>query len=422
MNSDISHAKYLRDIKSVRERASIVFGKAQSNKLNHFDVDLTKLDSVVDYVVDVINKDFANNYDSIPPHGRWQHFTLDGVNRLESLVNQLKLDKLERAKVVVDLITVSVLLDAGAGSEWRYVVREAKTETVVSRSEGLAIASLDMFLNGEFSSNKDNPYRVDANGLRSLTIAQLTSGFQVTGLNPLAGIEGRLGLLVKLGKALSANELVFGKDGRPGNMIDYLAEHETTNIRVVQLETLWNEVLMDGFSSIWTGRLELGGIPLGDAWFCSTLLSDPSQPHTWESIAPFHKLTQWLCYSLVNPLKQMLNLEFEGEEYLTGLPEYRNGGLLVDLGLLKLKDKHKLVAGIAPQFKIDDDVIIEWRAVTIGFLDLILTNVNAKLGVKLSLPQLLEAGTWKAGRKIAKELRPKNGEPPIGIISDGTVF
>jgi hypothetical protein len=205
-------------------------------------------------------------------------------------------------------------------------------------------------------------------------------------------------------------------------MIDYLAEHETTNIRVVQLETLWNEVLMDGFSSIWTGRLELGGIPLGDAWFCSTLLSDPSQPHTWESIAPFHKLTQWLCYSLVNPLKQMLNLEFEGEEYLTGLPEYRNGGLLVDLGLLKLKDKHKLVAGIAPQFKADDDVIVEWRAVTIGFLDLILTNVNAKLGVKLSLPQLLEAGTWKAGRKIAKELRPKNGEPPIGIISDGTVF
>ena len=47
----------------------------------------------------------------------------------------------------------------------------------------------------------------------------------------------------------------------------------------------------------------------------------------------------------------------------------------------------------------DDDVIVEWRAVTVGFLDLLLEEVNSVLGLqgdnKLSLPQMLEAGSWK---------------------------
>ena len=150
---------------------------------------------------------------------------------------------------------------------------------------------------------------------------------------------------------------------------------------------------------------------------------------------------------------------------MTGLPEYRNGGLLVDTGLLTLKEKdrqrglanavttylgEKLPANeIVPVFEPSDDVIVEWRALTVGYLDELLSEVNRALGLEgssgLSLAQMLEAGTWKVrlpffkslsgsmpwpssaeayqgGREIAAELRPITKGPPIAILSDGTIF
>jgi hypothetical protein len=48
------------------------------------------------------------------------------------------------------LFLVSVLLDAGAGNAWAYTENGGEK---FGRSEGLAIASLDMFLAGFFSSD-----------------------------------------------------------------------------------------------------------------------------------------------------------------------------------------------------------------------------------------------------------------------------
>lgn len=136
----------------------------------------------------------------------------------------------------------------------------------------------------------------------------------------------------------------------------------------------------------------------------------------WETIVPFHKLTQWLTYSLMQPMQSLLNIHFAGAELLTGLPEYRNGGLFVDLGVLSLK-KHDVDRGlenysdycrrkntkpveVAPMFEPSDDVIVEWRAVTVGLLDILCEKINIALqtelaGNELTLPQLLEAGSWK---------------------------
>jgi hypothetical protein len=141
--------------------------------------------------------------------------------------------------------------------------------------------------------------------------------------------------------------------------------------------------------------------------------SPPAEP--WETVVPFHKLTQWLCYSLMTPMKKLLNIHFAGEELLTGLPEYRNGGLLIDTGLLTLKEadtkrgleafrRNALLEGqpnmeVVPLFNAGDDVIVEWRALTVGFLDELLGEVNRMLGLTridaLTLAQMLEAGTWK---------------------------
>jgi hypothetical protein len=171
---------------------------------------------------------------------------------------------------------------------------------------------------------------------------------------------------------------------------------------------------MTSLAPIWpASRTQINGQSIGDAWPLSIMPSHPSHP--WESIVPFHKLTQWLCYSLQVPMQRLLNVHFAGVELMTGLPEYRNGGLLVDTGLLTLKkedvargleafnrnafDKGEAGMEVVPLFNPDDDVIVEWRAATVGFLDELLAEVNKGLGLKgkdkLSLAQMLEAGTWK---------------------------
>ena len=74
--------------------------------------------------------------------------------------------------------------------------------------------------------------------------------------------------------------------------------------------------------------------------------------------------------------------------------------------------------------QVGDEVIVEWRALTVALLDRVAEGVQKKLGVtaaELPLACVLEGGTWAAGRAVAAELRP-GGAPPIQIHSDGTVF
>jgi len=191
---------------------------------------------------------------------------------------------------------------------------------------------------------------------------------------------------------------------------------------IVPLPVLWN-VLMNGLGPIWPpSRTTINGISLGDAWPC-TAMPQKEGPAAWESILPFHKLTQWLCYSVMHPMQTLLKMHFVGTELQTGLPEYRNGGLFVDLGVLTLKDEDNerglqhyndycrrtgvKAVEVAPMFEPSDDVIVEWRGVTVGFLDRLCAEVNKALrtelqGNELSLPQLLEAGSWKVSCPLSR--------------------
>jgi hypothetical protein len=53
-NPNTDPAKYLRSISSVRERSNLILRRAQDNQLNHFDVDLSKLDQTVKWVTGII--------------------------------------------------------------------------------------------------------------------------------------------------------------------------------------------------------------------------------------------------------------------------------------------------------------------------------------------------------------------------------
>ncbi len=163
-------------------------------------------------------RDFAPDYASIPPHGRWQHFNVGGRDRITELLSTwpAEVDNSERCRRLLDLFLVSVLLDAGSGTGWSY--KSKGNGRIYRRSEGLAIASLEMFKDGTFSSNRTQPHQVDGEGLRNLTVEIMAKGLQVSERNPLAGLEGRTGLLLRLADALN-NQDLFGADARPGNML-----------------------------------------------------------------------------------------------------------------------------------------------------------------------------------------------------------
>lgn len=416
---------YLRSPQAIRERCGLLFDRACADQLPHFRCDLTRLNAVADTVIQVMRETYPDA--EVPFHSRWRHFEVGGSSRLEAFDTQLQsVDRLERARIKLDLAVVSVLLDAGAGRDWRYT--EPQTGLELSRSEGLAIASFYLFCNGAFSSDAEQPWQVDAAGLRQLTLAQLADGFQVRADNPLVGLEGRLHLLHALGEALERSPRLFGtRPARPGHLVDNLLSH--TELGHAELgdaksssgsapsvsATSVLAAVLEGFSSIWPGRIVLWGVNLGDVW------PHPSLPEEspGDNLVPFHKLSQWLTYSLLEPLQEA-GFEITGLNQLTGLPEYRNGGLFLDLGVLQPKHPDLAQASYSPS----SSVIVEWRALTVVLLDQVADRIRQHLGLdasQLPLVCVLQGGTWSAGRKVARDRRP-GGVPPIQIDSDGTVF
>jgi hypothetical protein len=313
--------------------------------------------------------------------------------------------------MAADLATVSVLLDAGAGDRWRY--RDRASGLSFARSEGLAIASFDMFRAGAFSADPARPWRVDSVALANIDAATLARHFQVDAENPLVGLDARSALLRRLGKALAERADLFAREGaRPGNLVDY-CRNVAREGRIPAARLL--AALLDGLSSIWPSALMVAGRPIGDAGRHPAVRTDDDT----DQIVPFHKLSQWLAYSLIEPL-EAAGLAVERLHELTALAEYRNGGLLIDLGVIRPR------AAIDPLLRHDvgSQLVVEWRALTVALMDPLVGLVRERLGLNPSftMPQLLQGGTWSAGRKIAHALRPPDGPSPITVAADGTVF
>lgn len=394
---------------AVRQRCGLIFKAAQGDRLDHFALAPGRLEDTARYVVETMRANYPDL--NIPFHSRWRHLCVESEDRWLTLAADLDTDALERARIRFDLAVTSVLLDAGAGDHWRY--RDERSGTVLTRSEGLAIASFDMFGKGRFSANPDQPLRADAEALSGLSVDDISQAFQVKPDNPLAGLEGRTALLQRLGRTLAETPRYFGSDRpRIGNLVDYLVanaagrEIAARDILIAVLESL---------GSIWPGRITVDGINLGDTWRHPMVTADDAT----DGLVPFHKLSQWLTYSLLEPLEEA-GFTVNGLDALTGLAEYRNGGLLIDLGLIA--PKHDGV--VAQPHEPGSQVVVEWRALTIALIDQVADEVRRILSVdqrQLPLASILEGGTWSAGRRAARERRA-DGRPPIAIISDGSVF
>ncbi|KAH0828285.1 Protein urg3 [Fonsecaea pedrosoi] len=382
-----------------------------------------------------VQRDFGpDRYHEIPPHGRWQHFNVGNIDRISRMLLRTKetADPKEQTRVLIDLFMVSVLLDAGAGDSWSFQEPNTGNQNVYNRSEGIAVASLYMFESGAFSSSPACPCTVDGRALLDLDEERFLSWFQISNSNPMVGVHARIQLLRDVGKSLLSLPDIFGSQGRPGNLVDYMTA-SVTGTDALDYTVLWSALQRLLLPAWPKDRTHLGSQPLGDAWPLQVLArqsqSDANDTPA-KAIQPFHKLTQWLAYSLTTPFVKILHARWENMELGTGLPEYRNGGLFVDMGVLSLKEDtlsvgQRASGQILPIYDATSDVIVEWRAMTVALLDRlheIISKEFAAQGIAISMAQMLEAGSWKTGRELAATKRPKSRSSPILIAGDGTLF
>lgn len=401
-------AATLRSTAEIRARSHHLLTRARADGSAWFTVHDEAMGAAVAEVADLTVARFPDL--AIPFHSRWRHFEAGGVDRKTELDGLLDgLDGAGRARAMIDLTVVSVLLDAGAGPDWSY--REAQTGLELTRSEGLGVASWHAFTAGTFSSDAGHPLQADAAGLTGLDGGALAAAFQLDPDNPLVGFEGRVDLLRRLGAALADQPAVFGDPGRPGGLFDLLvADPAAPTVAAHDILS----ALLSALSRIWPADNVIDGEPLGDCWR-HTAVPGAGATAGW---VPFHKLSQWLTYSLLEPFG-WAGAQVSGLDALTGLPEYRNGGLFLDTGVLRLRDPGWADRGWTPA----DELVVEWRALTVALLDELAVLVRDRLGVtdeQLPLACVLEGGSWAAGRALAQRLR--GGLPPLTVISDGTVF
>jgi len=403
----------LRTTVAVRDRAKQLLSRARQGESSWFIVDEGFFDSAAAEVVAATRRRYPKLH--IPLHSRWRHFEAGGINRKAELDRLLApMPRAFRGQAMIDLAFVSVLLDAGAGPEWKYV--EPATGQTFTRSEGLAVASFHAFIAGLFSSDKDHPLQADSEGLRGLVTDHLASALQVSEADPLVGLQERAILLRTLGEAMSEQPEAFGEDGRPSGLFHHIVVPLGPDVPPtadVTAHDILSEILMT-LSGIWPSANSIETVPLGDCWRHSAVrgvgLSDG-----W---MPFHKLSQWLTYSLLEPF-EWSGVTVHKLDELTALPEYRNGGLLIDSGLLRLRDE----SAAQQIWRPGDEIVVEWRAMTVALMDELARAVRQQLRLseaQLPLARVLQGGTWAAGRELAQRLR--GGLPPLQVASDGTVF
>lgn len=390
----------LLDPKTIRTRSNNILDSVENGDSSCFRIAHDRLQAACDEVIAITRSNYPDL--EVPYHSRWRHFEVNGIDLSESLLAHTHTEM--RLAAEIELVVISVLLDAGAGKEWTY--QHAATKQSFSRSEGLAIASLNMFATGLFSSSDDDPCRVDGKALVSITESELAAGFQVRTDNALIGLESRTTLLNTLG-----HEII--KRGGDNSRLADLFSPLTQASKELSADTLLRTVL-DATGAIWPHRKSIGQVVVADAW----QHRNAGGVGTGAGYVPFHKLSQWLSYSLIEPL-QRRQLKVIQLDILTGLPEYRNGGLLIDTGVLI--PQHSDFN--SRRYAVDSEFIVEWRALTVALLDRLADTVRQALSKsedELPLAAILQGGTWAAGRALAQQKR--GGLPPIDVISDGTVF
>ncbi|MBT4964349.1 MAG: DUF1688 family protein [Francisellaceae bacterium] len=387
----------LYDISSIRPRARVLYDYALQDKLSFFQVNENNIEKASNLVLEVTQKNYPNL--KIPYHSRWRHFEVvkNGLYKdVLSIIEQY--DKKEAVKRKVELVILSALLDAGAGNSWQYNYKG----TVYTRSEGLAVATLNAYLQGKLSAVND-PCGIGGKALVELTESSFCAAFQANENNPLIGVSNRVALMHAIG-----GELLETNHDSLFIAIFSDVDLESDSISIKQL---FHDLLMF-LVPLLPEATKINNIAVGDVGQ-HDLLKDDDNPL---GLIPFHKLIQWICYSLIEPFTDA-GITVTDTDFLTGLPEYRNGGLFSDLNVISVKDESLL----KQKWSLSSSFVVEWRALTVVLLDTIRNEISKELDLEISMGMLLQGGSWEAGRGLAKKLRA-NAQGPYLMESHGTIF
>ncbi len=405
MGSTADPVAWLRSAAAVRQRCHHLLDVAEAGGLAGLRIDGDRWDHVREAVAQEVLRTHPEG--DIPVHGRLNHLRFAATDRSGATERSGAIDLaarlLAQGPAVLDAVVVSVLLDAGAGPAWAFPDPEVGP---VGRSEGLAAAAFRLVEAGHLASD-GRAFGIDADGLAGLEEATLAAAFAVSADNPLTGLPGRVAVVRALGEVLRARGSGSLAEALAADLLGGRLEGALPAPDLLA----W---LLRTLADLWPGRLRLDGHNLGDTWRHPA--ADGDGPTG--GLVPFHKLTQWLTWSLVEPLAG-LGVEVTDTDGLTGLAEYRNGGMLIDLGLVALTDPVPTTP-----VAVEDPLVVGWRAVTVAALDRIVAGLDDHLPAThrgLGMGQVLEAGTWSLGRRLAAQARP-GAVPPFPIASDGTVF
>jgi hypothetical protein len=459
----------LRRAPTLRARCAAVTQAVADGLSPYFKIDRQRLEAAADFVATVMQERHPDG--RIPAHGVWRHLQAGGVDRVaefDALLAGRALD--EQARARFDLAMLGVLLAPDAGPQWRYAenaaagelpalalpVQRRRTEDLFALldqvaatplgsavaaapsaaapaaappdgtctgSDGLAIATFRAFVAGVFSAATDDALRADAATLRHVDATALRAVFQVTPNNPLAGLDGRAGLLARLGDVLQAEADRGGGQARPGLLYDRITAGGTRS--ALDAGELLGTVLRV-LAPLWPTGILVSGVPAGDVWphrWAGAGLGDPPGGDgpvdlTTPGWVPFHMPGQWLVYSLVEPLA-LAGVQVTGLDALTALPEAANGGLLLDMGVIVPRNPREL----RRRWRAADEIVVEWRALTVTLIDELAQRLRERLGrsaEELPLAAVLEGGTRPAGQRLAQQLRA--GEPALKVEGDGTLF
>ncbi len=404
---------FLRSPHAIRQRAAAVFEAGLAGELTHFQVELGALPRVIERVAQVTRRRYPDL--RVPWPSRLTRMKLGGHDRLAPIRARFADDVDERARVLLELALVSILLGAGAGDRWRYHERETGIE--IGRTEGLALASLAAYRSGLFSADPGAPLRVDADALDALDPFRFAKALDVRPDNPMEGLTGRTELVSQVGSAMRAATHVFVDGPRLGRLYDALvkrARRDASGRRAIPARRIL-ALLLEVFSPIWPSRHVVMGVSVGDTWpHPKAGGSGPSA-----GLVPFHTFAQWMTYSLI-PIFEEAGLAVTDVAELPGLTEYRTCGLFLDDGVLV--PRHAEV--VSEEHEVGSELVVEWRALSLSLLAKVAHGLSEALdlsGDAVSAACVIEGGTWTAGRDAAKERRA-SGAPPIRVRREGTVF
>ena len=321
----------------------------------------------------------------MPFHSRWRHFVWNGEDRWASLDRRTRWpNAAARGRAAFDLAIVSVLLDAGAGPQWQYRDRRNRAEHRPLRRLG-ARKPRDVcrrrFLVRSERSAAGRRRRAGA-ACRRRARARL-SGHDIQS----AGRGRRPRAICCAGSAtlIASKPDVFGRKTRRGRAACSIILPRWPVAAAFPRRHILAELLRH-LGPIWPSRLTLGGVPLGDCWRHPSLTTADAT----NGLVPLHKLSQWLAYSLIEPL-QWSGIAVTDIDGLTGLSEYRNGGLFVDLRRVAASRSGRCRARVTMSPRA---LVVEWRALTVALLDKLADEMRRRLGMDAKPCRLPKC--WKA--------------------------